>query len=113
MKKTPFVLLLVLCLSGCTYANTDWEREIAQQSPDAPPIDCRMKDFTVEYLQGVSDGGNIDYEITQEYVDELNRVPHCKDFCKQQLEYSKKYNDWFAKDDLRETCKSVGIMLPN
>lgn len=76
------------------------------------PKSCRNIYFTKEYLQGFAEGSNIDKEITQEYVNELNKRPHCIDFCKEQLEYSKKYKDWFAEGDLRETCKAYGIYLP-
>lgn len=92
--------------------NNEEARKTNQQSNDRPILDCRMRDFSIEYLQGFSDGISVDYEINQEYVDELNSIPRCKDFCKEQLMYSKEYDDWFAEDDLRETCKSIGIILP-
>lgn len=112
MKKSIITLSLILALSGCTYVSKDEIRQPSPKTTEKPAMDCRMRDFTLEYLQGFSDGGSIDYEITQEYVDELNSIPHCKDFCEEQLGYSKKYDDWFAEDDLRETCKTVGVILP-
>lgn len=115
MKKTTIILFLTLIISGCTYTeNTDKSKatKSSQQPTDKPAMDCRMRDFTMEYMQSIVDGREINYEITQEYIDELNSVPHCKDFCEEQLNYSKKYEDWFAENSLRETCKSVGVILP-
>lgn len=106
------MLLLLLVLSGCSYI--DNKKEVRQSNlVDSSSLDCRMRKFTIEYLQSVANKGNIDYEINQKYVDKLNSVPLCIDFCKEQLDYSKKYDDWFAKDDLRETCKRLGIILPD
>jgi len=92
--------------------DNDEEYKTNQQSDDKSALDCRMINFTIENLQELADSGGIDYKINQEYVDELNSIPHCKDFCEEQLEYSKKYDDWFAEDNLRKTCRSFGIILP-
>jgi len=112
MKLTILIFSLTLVLSGCGHLGNEEDIQNDGESFGDSSIDCRMKDFSVDYLQGLADGGQVDLQINQEYVDWLNAKPLCIDFCKKQLSYSDEYEDWFAENDLREVCESMGIVLP-
>ena len=92
---------------------------INQIQEDDISITCREVDFTIESLQKIANEGGMNKDdintiVDQEYVDQLNKRPFCKDFCADQLKYSQQYPDeWFAEDDLREYCRSFGIVLPD
>ncbi|MCK4387019.1 MAG: hypothetical protein KAV41_02990 [Candidatus Pacebacteria bacterium] len=51
-------------------------------------------------------------DMSQKDIEYSNSLPSCLDFCKQQKEYSEKYNDWWAKDDVYKSCEELGIILP-
>lgn len=74
------------------------------------PVSCLIHKITLDELRKMAYGKGI--QVTQSDVDEINQTPLCQDYCLEQLDYSKKYNDWFAPEDLRKTCTSLGIPLP-
>jgi hypothetical protein len=73
---------------------------------------CRNMVLTRSELQGLVNLGGIDLEVSQEFTDRFNGLPTCYEFCKTQLEYSNKYDDWFAENDLRKICDEQGVNLP-
>lgn len=79
---------------------------------EANSTSCLMKKLTMQDVKELV-GDKTDFEIKQEYVDEINAKPLCKDICEEQLRYSQEHpNEWFADKDLRKTCIEVGIPLP-
>ena len=50
--------------------------------------------------------------MSQKDIEYFNSLPSCLDFCKQQKEYSEKYDDWWAENDVRQSCKELGVVLP-
>lgn len=91
-----------------------WEEKNKENNlTDIVSFDCRSIEFTEDNLKEFVDEANIDLEISEKLVDLFNSKPLCIDYCTQQLEYSKDYPDeWFAENDLRKTCRDLGIELP-
>ena len=75
---------------------------------EANSITCKNEEITPEMVEKL--GGNFDKKMVKELNDE---TPYCKDLCLQQLDYSQKYDDWSAEEDLRKSCADLGIFLPN
>ena len=72
-------------------------------------IQCKFEEITVETVRKLPGGSEFDEKMINQINEE---TPYCRDFCIQQLEYSTKYDDWFAEEDLRKTCADLGIPLP-
>lgn len=120
MKKNILLgvvlLFTFIIISGCV--------PVAEQQVEEDHevgLDCKNVDVTVDYLKdlaredeelGDATEEELDAIITQEYVDKFNSLPYCIDVCKEQLQYSKEYEDWWADEDMREVCSDVGIVLP-
>ena len=60
--------------------------------------ECLMHKVTLNELKDLMSGS--EFFVTQIDVDEINKKPLCREFCLEQLNYSKKYKDWFAEEDL-------------
>lgn len=76
---------------------------------EASAVNCKSSEITLESVRALPGGEKFDAKTVRQVNEE---TPYCRDLCLQQLEYSKKYNDWFAEKDLRETCADLGLPLP-
>jgi hypothetical protein len=135
MKKMLIIMVLILPLiSACLNEDKTKEGSITQE--DLLP-GCKMRTFTLEHHLNSINEMDVKYRpelkslINQEYADKFNALPLCMSFCNgkiidenldvdgfcryicnNELERSKRENDWFAVDDLYEVCTSLGIILP-
>lgn len=74
---------------------------------EASTFTCKNKEITPEMVKEL--GGDYDEKTIKELN---NETPYCKDLCLEQLDYSKKYSDWSAEENLRKDCADLGIILP-
>ena len=76
---------------------------------EAGSVNCKFNEITLESVKNLPGGEEFDAETVRQVNEE---TPYCRDLCQEQLDYSKKYSDWFAEDALRKTCADLGINLP-
>ena len=94
----PLIIVIVFILSYQTSNNEDNK------------IDCLTHKVTIEELRSLSVGKGT--TITQQDVDKINQKPLCKDICLEQMKYSNEFPNWQANNDMRNTCKEIGLPLP-
>src|SRR3989344_6809663 len=89
-----FILIIILTFVIAHYRDNSDNNDSSQS--------CLMHKITLEELRGIASKEGI--QVTQSDVDQINQKPLCRDFCLEQLDYSKKYDDWFAEEKLIKDC---------